>query len=640
LAAAPVAAAAAAAHARRSADLFVASAKRTNDDNARIKLRHQAISYVELADSHISNGEPSRLRIRAACERANRHDLAMLTALGGYAARWAAILTETAQNDAGGAVARWRPLSGDDAAATGFELDQIARLQRARIDRAGLANAYQALLKAETDPRCERVWQFGFAMVSLLRGAFQEADATLTSLLADTPVGPAHVAVSIARTGVLRAQERWVELEQLLAELTSTMTSPAARLSLQRERALVLSEALGRTADATEILEQLLAANPGDAETMVALAQLSEQGDGFERAAQLRRRAISVAPEAATKSKLLLDLAAVEQRRGDMVAAQAALERAHAIDPRDPSVLGALAQLQLKNGQSEQAVALLQTALAASDASNGADRAELQVHLARIFTAQAPTSTTTLQAWFDVLSVTPEHAEALAAIEAPATALGQWTKLAAAFRRAPRTPHNLAVLASALEKTAEWQELVDVKLLQLGHSNEPATRAELATQAAEIYADQLGDRASAAKLLVQAQSIAPDATRQSQIVDLLESAENWSDLAAALERELPTIPASDRDRQVSILRRLGELRSDKLGRYAEAAAAYESALELDSDDELTLLALEQLYQRLGRERELARIIETRAELSNSPVERGALFAKVGAFLCEKCQQFG
>lgn len=630
LAAAPVAAAAAAAHARRSADLLVASAKRTTDDNVRIKLRHQAISYVELADAHISTGEPSRLRIRAACERANRHDLAMLAGLGGYAARWAAILTETAQNDAGGAVARWRPLSGDDAAATGFELDQIARLQRARIDRAALANAYQALLKAETDPRCERVWQFGYAMVSLIRGAHQEAETALAGLLTDTPPGPAHVAVSIARTAVLRAQERWVELEQLLGELTVAMNSPVARLSLQRERALVLSESLGRTADATEMLEQLLAANPGDAETMVALAQLSEQGDGFERAAQLRRRAISVAPEAATKSKLLIDLAAVEQRRGDMVAAQAALERAYTIDPSDPSVLGALAQLQVKNGQSEQALTLLRTALAASDASNGADRAELQVHLAKVFTAQAPTSTNTLQAWFDVLSVTPEHAEALAAIEVPAEALGQWTKLAAAFRRAPRTPHNLAVLARALEKTADWQELVDVKLLQLGHANEPATRAELATQAAEIYADQLGDRASAAKLLVQAQSIVPDATRQSQIVDLLESSENWSDLATALERELPTIPASDRDRQVAILRRLGELRSDKLGRYAEAAAAYESALELDSDDELTLLALEQLYQRLGRERELARIIETRAELSNSPVERGALFAKVGA----------
>lgn len=81
---------------------------------------------------------------------------------------------------------------------------------------------------------------------------------------------------------------------------------------------------------------------------------------------------------------------------------------------------------------------------------------------------------------------------------------------------------------------------------------------------------------------------------------------------------------------MALLRRLGEIRSEKLGRYTEAAVAYESALELDPDDELALLALEQLYLQLGRERELARIMETRAALATVPTERGALFAQAGA----------
>ncbi len=631
LAAAPSAAGAVAAHARRVADLYNAVAKRATDPNARIKARHQIISYLEIADAHVPTAGVSQLRIRTACERANRHDLSMLENLGGHPARWAALLTETAQGDANGAIARWRPLSDDAGAATGFELDQIARLQRARIDRVGLGKAYQALLRAEADPRCQQVWQFAYAMVCVIRGATPEAEATLATLLTlPTTSSASQLVFRIALTTVLRGQERWVELEQALAGLAQTVQSPRARASLLRERALLLADSLDRSNEAIAILEEMLVADPGDAETMIALAQLSEQGDGFERAAQLRRRAISVAPEVATKSKLLVELAIVEQRRGDLAAAQAALARARAIDPQDPAVLGALAQLQIKMGATAEAVAMLQTELTVCELSNGTHRGELQLHLARALSAQEPVSRLALQAWLDVLQTTPDLSEALVAIEEPAQRLEQWAALATAYRRAPRTSQNLSVLAYALEKTDAWQELVDVKMLQVGHSSDPLLRARWATEAAEIYADQLDDRNNAARLLLQAQTLAPDPTRQSQLIELLESAENWAELAGALERELPTIPAADRPRQVSLLRRLGELRSEKLGRYAEAAVAYESALELDPDDELTLLALEQLYLQLGRERELARIVETRAELANVPSERSALFAQVGA----------
>ena len=633
LAAAPSAAGTVAAHARRAADLYNAVAKRAADNNARIKARHQIISYLEIADTHMPVAGISQLRVRTACVRANRHDLTMLEGMGGHQARWAAMLTESAQGDASGAIARWRPLCDDASTSTGFELDQVARLQRARIDRAGLAKAYQALHGSEADPRCQQVWQFAYAMVSLIRGATQDAETaldTLRTFVQPNGTGADLLAIDIAQTAVLRGQERWFELEQLLGQLTTSVQSPRARASLARERAMLLADSLDRASDAIVILEEMLAANPGDAETMVALAQLSEQGNGFERAAQLRRRAISVAPEAATKSKLLVELAMVEQRRGDVAAAQTALERARSLDPHDPAVLGALAQLQIKTGATTDAIAMLQTELTVSELSDGGHRIELQTHLARAFAAQDPASQATLQAWLDVLQSTPDCSEALIAIEAPAQQLAQWTTLVQAFRRAPRTTHNLNVLALALEKTEDWHELIEVKMLQVGHSSEPSQRAHLAAEAADIYADQLGDRGNAARLLLQAQSIAPDPTRQNQIIDLLESSENWAELAGALERELPTIPAADRDRQVSLLRRLGELRSEKLSRYAEAAVAYESALELDPEDELTLLALEQLYLQLGRERELARILETRAELANVPIERGALFAQVGA----------
>lgn len=305
---------------------------------------------------------------------------------------------------------------------------------------------------------------------------------------------------------------------------------------------MLLAGSLDRTIDAITILEQMLAANPGYAETMIALAQRSEQNEGFERAAQLRRRAISVAPETSTKSKLLVELALVEQRRGDLAAAQTALERARSINPRDPDVLGALAQLQIKTGATADAIAMLQSELAVSELNNGEHRVELQTHLARALATVDQSSQAVLQAWLDVLQTVPDLSEALAAIEEPAQRLEQWPALASAFCRAPRTSHNLSILAERSKKSAIGQELVEVKMLQVGHSSDPSLRARWTTEAAEIYADQLGGHSNAARLLLQAQTIEPDATRQSQIVDLLESSESWAELAAALERELPTIP--------------------------------------------------------------------------------------------------
>ncbi|MBA3821621.1 MAG: tetratricopeptide repeat protein, partial [Deltaproteobacteria bacterium] len=85
---------------------------------------------------------------------------------------------------------------------------------------------------------------------------------------------------------------------------------------------------------------------------------------------------------------------------------------------------------------------------------------------------------------------------------------------------------------------------------------------------------------------------------------------------------------TDTARQVTLLLELAELRATRLARPAEAIAAYEAVLERQPDHTVAATSLEGLYEKLGRDRELARMIETRAEAETDPVKRGRLFARV------------
>src|SRR5205814_9420778 len=100
------------------------------------------------------------------------------------------------------------------------------------------------------------------------------------------------------------------------------------------------------------------------------------------------------------------------------------------------------------------------------------------------------------------------------------------------------------------------------------------------------------------------------------------------EVAVVHGRELPTIKPNDNERQVSVLIELGDLRANKLGRQADAIAAYEGVLALRPDEQTAAKALEVLYEQTGRDRELARILETRAEATSDKPARAQLFARV------------
>ncbi|HEY4176067.1 MAG TPA: tetratricopeptide repeat protein [Kofleriaceae bacterium] len=509
--------------------------------------------------------------------------------------RWAAYAAER-QSERARAIGLWQR------AAEGSQLpstrDHLVRLYRGPELEQGqtspgadaldaLAEAYAACARSEKDPRSAAALWCARGIVDLGRGDFIEAEDSLRKA---AELGPRDPFARAALAAVYRASRRLDALAQILSQLASTLTSKDGRAQAAREHAELLDEA-GDRAGATAALEQMIAERPDDVDALVSLAKLCEREQNWSRAIELRTRAAEHAQTPAKRTEILTDIA----------------------------------RLHRKSGGAEKALAIVREELATNPSDDR--RLQLQREIAELLTELNREPEGVVAAYLDILAVEPNAPDALAGIEAPARRLGLWDELARAFRGAPATARNLEVLAEALTKISEWSELADVRRKQLEAAATTTEKAQRARDLASLYEKELGDADAAIRMLTiaqAAQSSAPESV--GDLVRLLRSRERWPELAAALERELATM--SDKDRQTAILRELGELRATKLNRASDAIAAYEGVIERVATDAAALVALEGLYEKAGRDRDLARILEARAEASTDLRERSALFARV------------
>jgi len=545
--------------------------------------------------------------------------IARLEKRGGLVLRWAAILAEKLDHPSR-ALELWRRAAHLDAR-LGCEYDHVVRLLRGG-DEDELADAYLLWALAEKDPRCASALQCARGIVDLVRGDFVEAEETL---LRAADLDPKDSFCRAALAAVYRAGKRFDALAQVLAELSTSLTSRDARASAAREYAELLDEHLGDPAAARAALERMIKERPEDDDTMLVLAKLYDRDQNWASSIELRKKVVALATQAERKAELWLEIAAREERRGDRNAALSALDKALETKARRIEVLRETARIHRLAGNHEKALAIVKEELTADPPL--ARRMQLQSDLAHLLTALDREPQTVVAAYLDVLGIEPDQNDALAGIEAPARKLGLWDELARAFRGAPATPRNLEVLAEALEKIAEWSELAEVRRRQLEAATTNDEKAKRAGALAKLYENELGDNDAAIRMLQTAQAAAVDEQRQKDLVRLLRSAERWGEMTQALERELAQLRDGGNGR-VELLLELGELRADKLNRLPEAVLAYEAVLDRDEKNPVAAERLEKLYEQLGRDRELARMLELRAEQMTDTNAKAALLGRV------------
>jgi tetratricopeptide (TPR) repeat protein len=533
------------------------------------------------------------------------------------------------------------------------ECEHLARIYRRLGDREAQVRTYHALIEKAREPRS------GTACLCAIGGiewAYGRMEAAEEAFSAAARQAPRDSISRLALAALYRATSRRRELVTVLARLVELVADRALLVELLRELGLLYASEFNNARRARETLERALELAPEDAATLHAMAHLHERNRQWDQAIELRRRVLRVIETASsagdaagavhgghdgeparagalpfTPAGLWMEIGEIEEKqRKDDDAALRAYEAAQGANPGLLAALQAQQVIYRRQGKTDRLRALLHAELALGP--DPGRQVQIQLDIAALSNSGEggdAASDAAVAAYEQALRVDPGNATALAGIERIGRAEGRWDVIARSYRAAPRTSAHLAVLAEALAELESWHELAEVQMLQIEQATTTVEKGRLSHELAENCYRRLGDveRAAAAYRAAIAQGGDTAPSRKS-LMYLLAEHERWPELEAAYVQELELLDEDDEQRP-GLLMRLGALRRDRLDRLSGAALAYEEALEVDPPNIPALEALAGIYERLGSEDDLLRVLAAHAAATEDAHERCKLYKRIG-----------
>lgn len=149
----------------------------------------------------------------------------------------------------------------------------------------------------------------------------------------------------------------------------------------------------------------------------------------------------------------------------------------------------------------------------------------------------------------------------------------------------PNDPALLGKLGDIYLAKQAWTEASDVLAKRLTFSTDNPAKLDALYKLAQIYETGLGNPAQAAQFLEQALGVSPNSMQTIQRLSALyKRSQDWSSLAATLERLAKATPSNEKDKLVTLYRELAQLFEGPLGQQDKAITAYQSLVALAPND--------------------------------------------------------
>jgi tetratricopeptide (TPR) repeat protein len=155
-------------------------------------------------------------------------------------------------------------------------------------------------------------------------------------------------------------------------------------------------------------------------------------------------------------------------------------------------------------------------------------------------------------------------------------------------------------------------DLADAYREVLRRQLQEALEIELSERAARLHEDKLGDPMGAIPYLERVLTLAPSNEAAFQrLKDILTGAERWAELEALYDRA--SNATTDVERRIEMLVEVALICEEIIEDPAKATRYYERILENDPLHDGAVRALDRLYVRQGKDRELANLLDKRLE---------------------------
>lgn len=526
----------------------------------------------------------SELEALLASQAQRSEDAADNTVAADFFAR-AADVAEKQMNDLPRAIRHLRRVVALEQRAPAF--DALARLSTATkaFDEAA---SYLDRLRELTDAsgRASVTLRLADALVSANRKA--EARERLESEIARDPEADS-VRVRLAET--YRAAQDWPALAELLTDGAHHAPDKATRLSRLREAAELHRVRTGEPDKAIPLLEQASDLSPEDNAVKLALADALGAATRFEEARTLLRTLIEAFGGRRPKERApvhyhlaLLDLAV-----GDRARALVELDAATRIDPANPEILRALAELARDDGQLDRA--------------ERSYRALLTV-LRRQEEATDETPITRSEAMFELSQIALRQGDAERSHEI----------LESAFELATEGNVEARRLEAALRRAGDHVNLaraLSARLERGGAADEAALRTELGS----LYDEHLDRKEEALEMVLRAIDLDPmNETAHDTAYRLASATGKMPAYETRIRGLAEGTASSDGDLAGLLYVRLARIAETERKNDEEAASLYEKAVAVRPQDRELLSALASVYERLGDDAGQARVLGMRVDL--------------------------
>ncbi|MBO6939656.1 MAG: tetratricopeptide repeat protein [Deltaproteobacteria bacterium] len=242
--------------------------------------------------------------------------------------------------------------------------------------------------------------------------------------------------------------------------------------------------------------------------------------------------------------------------------------------------------------------------------------AALKFRLGRAFELHLEQKERAVELYREVKMLMPEHAGARGALEG--LLIDADVGVSAA-----------RILEPIYEMTGEWEPLIRALRVLHDGSDDPQERLDLLTKTAAVYGEQLGDQDKAFDAYAEAFREYP---RSEQTLGQLEmiamSQESFPKLVELLSNLAASISEPDLAR--SLWLKTAMIQDTQLQDVDGAVAAYRKILDIEPADSEVLLALEELFRRTERWKDLVSVLRRRAEQAHDPEEQENLLVQMAA----------
>jgi len=545
-------------------------------------------------------------------------------------------------------------------------LGELARLYERGGRWDALASVLQRLVQNTRDPQ-ERLGLLH--RIGLIHDErLGREDAAIHWYASALTLDATNVPTLQALARIYRRQEQWEALVQMHLSEGEATEEAKRRAAAHARAAEILEEQLQRVEEAIEHHNRSLAAVPDYAPSFKALTRLFAELGRWRELIELHERAVDLSGTPTHAITHLFKIGAIyEDAIGEPAQALHAYRRVLDLDPDHLGAIHALQRAAERAGRSRELVEALE--LEVEKTRDQGNVVALLHRAGELLEERLNDRPAALERYRRVLDIDPRYVPALTSIGRLYHAAGRWEDLLDTYERelelTPRGPAavtllqkmgelcedrigredqaiqcyrraieldpthgpSLRALTRKLQDRGDWEALVEVLTLELSGSSDPALRARTAYRIGQVREERLEQHDPAIKSYEQAlQEVPGYRPALDALTRLRAQSKSWGALVGDLTREAKE--TADESLSTDALMRQGQVWAYELGEPRKAITCFEKVLEAAPTHLGALMALEELYRRVGAWDALVRVYAAEAKVFVDPGARiGALRAQ-------------